>query len=97
MCVPFKKQSSDARVPLKAYSTSAGSDLYVAESEILKLRERVLIKCQLSFAIPYGFYGKIVGRSGLANVHGILLMIHLMLIIKKLFVLFCLTEILQST
>ena len=40
MCVPFKKQSSDTRVPLKAYPTSAGNDLYVAESKILKLRER---------------------------------------------------------
>ena len=63
MCVPFKKQSSDTRVPLKAYPTSAGNDLYVAESKILKLRERererererVLIKPQLSFAIPTGF------------------------------------------
>ena len=40
VCVPFKKQSSDTRVPLKAYPTSAGNDLYVAESKILKLRER---------------------------------------------------------
>ena len=57
VCVPFKKQSSDTRVPLKAYPTSAGNDLYVAESKILKLRERerVLIKPQLSFAIPTGF------------------------------------------
>ena len=34
-------------------------------------RERVLIKVKLSFVIPIGFYGKIVGRSSLANVHGI--------------------------
>ena len=40
MCVPFKKQSSDTRVPLKAYPTSAGNDLYVAESKVIKLRER---------------------------------------------------------
>ena len=25
----------------------------------------------MSFAIPTSFYGKIVGRSGLANIHGI--------------------------
>ena len=71
VCVPFKRQSSDARVPLRAYPTSVGYDLYAAESKSLKPRDWVLIKLQLSFAIPTGFYGKIVGRSGLANVHGI--------------------------
>ena len=71
MCVPFKRQSSDARVPLRAYPTSVGYDLYAAESKSLKPRDWVLIKLQLSFAIPTGFYGKIVGRSGLANEHGI--------------------------
>ena len=66
MCVPFKRQSSDARVPLRA-----GYDLYATESKILKPREWALIKLQLSFAIPTGFYGKIFGRSSLANVHSI--------------------------
>ena len=71
VCVPFKRQSSDARVPLRAYPTSAGYDLYAAESKILKPKQWALIKLQLSFAIPTGFYGKIVGRSSLANVHSI--------------------------
>ena len=71
VCVPFKRQSSDARVPLRAYPNSAGYDLYAAESKILKPRDCSLIKLQLSFAIPTGFYGKIVGCSSLANVHGI--------------------------
>ena len=48
VCVPFKRQSIDARVPLTAYPTSPGYDLYAAESKILKPRERVLIKLQLS-------------------------------------------------
>ena len=71
MCVPFKRHSSDARVPLRAYPTSAGYDLYAVESKIPKPRDCSLIKLQLSFAIPTGFYGKIVGCSSLANVHGI--------------------------
>ena len=54
MCLPFKRQSIDARVPLKASRISADYDLYVAESKILK-PERALIKLQLSFAIPTGF------------------------------------------
>ena len=40
VCVPVNSQSIDARAPLKAYPTSAGYDLYAAEAEILKPRER---------------------------------------------------------
>ena len=40
VCVPFKRQSSNARVPLRAYPTSAGYDLYAAESKILKPKEK---------------------------------------------------------
>ena len=56
---------------MRVYPTSAGYDLYAAESKILEPREWALIKLQLSFAIPTDFYGKVVGRSSLANVHGI--------------------------
>ena len=31
----------------------------------------MLVKVELNFAILFGFRGQIVGRSGLANVHGI--------------------------
>ena len=41
VCVLFKRQLSDARVPLKAYPTFAGYDLYAAESKILKPREGI--------------------------------------------------------
>ena len=58
-------------VPLRAYPISAGYDLYAAQSKSLKTREWALIKLQLSFAIPTGFCGKIVRRSGLAIVHSI--------------------------
>ena len=56
---------------MRVYPTSAGYDLYTAQSKSLKPREWALIKLQLSFAILTGFYGKIVRRSGLANVRSI--------------------------
>ena len=59
------------KVPLRAYPTSTGYDLYAAESKILKAKERVLIKVELSFAISPGYCGRIIERSVLANVHGI--------------------------
>ena len=70
-CVPIKRQSSDVKVPLRAYPTSTGYDLYAAESKILKPKERVLIKVELSFAISPGYCGRIIERSVLANVNGI--------------------------
>ena len=39
VCVIFKRQSGDARVPLRAHPTSAGYDLYAVESKSLKPRE----------------------------------------------------------
>ena len=55
VCVPFKRQCCSARVPMRAYSTSAGYDLYATESKSLKLRERVLVNVELNFATPSGF------------------------------------------
>ena len=40
VCAPFKRQSCNARIPLKAYSASASYDLYAAETKILKPRTR---------------------------------------------------------
>ena len=37
----------------------------------MKPWRRKLIRLGLFIAIPEGYYGRIVGRSGLANVHGI--------------------------
>ena len=41
ICPPFRGQSCTARVPTRAYSTSAGYDLYVAKCKSLKPRESV--------------------------------------------------------
>ena len=44
---------------MRAYPTSVGYNLYAAEPKILKPREWALIKLQLSFDIPTGFYGMV--------------------------------------
>ena len=59
VCVPFKREPNNARVPMRAYPTSVGYNLYAAEPKILKPREWALIKFQLSFDIPTGFYGMV--------------------------------------
>ena len=69
--IPFKRISSNAMVPLKAFPTSAGYDLYAAERKVITPRGRELIKTDLCLEISKGYYGRVVGRSGLANFKGI--------------------------
>ena len=72
MSVDCKIYSSDAHIPKRAYPSSAGYDLLVTKTKVLKPWRRELIRLDLFMAIAEGYYGKIVGRSGLANSHGIM-------------------------
>ena len=56
---------------MKVYNGSAGYDLFANEQKILKPSGRALVRVDLNLAIPEGYYGSIVGRSGIANKHGI--------------------------
>ena len=69
--IPFKLYQSDAMTPLRAYPDSAGNDLYANETKILPARGRVRVSVDLKLAIPKGFFGQIVGRSGVALFKGI--------------------------
>ena len=60
-----------ARISTKAYPGSVGYDLYVSERKVLRAGERALIRIDIQLAIPKGYYGSIVGRSGLANSRGV--------------------------
>ena len=46
---------------------SAGFDLYAAENKIIKSFSTKLVCLDIYFTIPERCYGKIIGRSGLAN------------------------------
>ena len=69
--IPFKNYLPDARTPLKAYPDSAGNDLYANETKLLPVRGKVCVSVDLKLAIPKGFFGQIVGRSGVALFKGI--------------------------
>ena len=71
VAIPFKRISFNAKVPMKAFPTSAGYDLYAAERKTIVSHGRELIKTNLCLEIPKGYYGRVVGRSGLANLKGI--------------------------
>ena len=69
--IPFKRISSDAKVPLKAFPTSARYDLYAVERKTIVSHGRELIKSDLCLEIPKVSYERVVRRSGLANFTGI--------------------------
>ena len=70
--IEYKTYSSNEHIPKSAYQGLAGYDIFAAETKVLKPWGRALIKLDLNIAIPEGYYGRIVGRSGLANTCGII-------------------------
>lgn len=55
----------DAQMPTKAHKADAGYDLYAAHSKYIMARGSAEIDTGVHIQIPQGFYGIVVGRSGL--------------------------------
>lgn len=71
LMISFIKLSEKAKTPSQATAGDAGYDLYSTEDYLLAPGERKLFKTNISAAIPFGYYGRIAPRSGLAYKHGI--------------------------
>jgi len=71
LSVPIKKLSDKAVLPLRGSAQAAGYDLYAAHDATIYSLSRVLVKTNISMAIPEGYYGRIAPRSGLAFKNGI--------------------------
>lgn len=69
--VPLKVLSPDAVVPQNAYHGDAGVDLCSTEDVELRPFERKLISTGLALAIPFGYGGFILPRSGTAIKQGL--------------------------
>jgi len=71
--LPIKKLSQTATIPTKGSKEAAGYDLYADNNEqiIILPHCRALIPTNISMEIPYGFYGRLAPRSGLAYKNGI--------------------------
>jgi len=59
------------RVPSYAHAGDAGADLHAAESLVLRPGERATVPTGVAIALPDGYVGFVVPRSGLAFKHGI--------------------------
>jgi dUTP pyrophosphatase len=63
----------EGRLPTRAHEGDAGLDLYAAEAARLGPGERASVATGIAVAIPSGYAGLVLPRSGLAKRHGITL------------------------
>lgn len=73
MDIAFTKLHAEAAAPTRAHAGDAGYDLRSVESVALEPGGRSLVKTGIAAAIPTGFAGLILPRSGLSIKHGITL------------------------
>lgn len=69
--VPVTRLREDAALPQGAYPGDAGLDLVACEAIEIGPGERAVVPTGIAVAIPEGFAGLVVPRSGLALRHGI--------------------------
>ncbi|MGH3144468.1 MAG: dUTP diphosphatase [Rubrobacter sp.] len=69
--VPFRRLVPEARVPERAHAGDAGYDLCSVEEVELVPGGRTLTRTGISVAVPEGYAGLVLPRSGLAVRHGI--------------------------
>ena len=73
MRVRFQRLAPRAREPERAHDHDAGYDLRAAEDARIGPGERTSVGTGIAVAIPEGFAGLVLPRSGLASRHGITL------------------------
>ena len=73
MTLPFARLSEEAREPTRAHDGDAGYDLYAVEAATIAPGERASVGTGIAVAIPGGWAGLVLPRSGLAARHGITL------------------------
>jgi dUTP pyrophosphatase len=58
-------------MPRRAHATDAGLDLHAVEGATLPPGARAALSTGLAIAVPHGFAGLVLPRSGLARRHGV--------------------------
>ena len=71
MRMPFRRLHEDARLPAQAHAGDAGYDLCSVDEVRLAPGGRALVRTGVSIAIPEGYAGLVLPRSGLAVRHGV--------------------------
>ena len=69
----FQRLDPDAALPTRAHPGDAGLDLQAAVDVVVTPGERAMVGTGLAVAIPEGYAGLVLPRSGLASRHGLTL------------------------
>ena len=69
--LPVRRLRDDATLPVRAHPTDAGLDICAVEGLTLSPGERAAVPTGLAVAIPPGWAGLVVPRSGFARRHGV--------------------------
>lgn len=69
MRLRFARLSENATAPTRGSARAAGYDLYSAYDYSVPPMEKALVKTDIQVALPYGCYGRVAPRSGLAAKH----------------------------
>ena len=69
----FQRLDPDAVLPERAHPGDAGFDLRSIEDVEVGPGERAMVRTGLAVAIPDGYAGLVLPRSGLASLHGLTL------------------------
>ncbi len=69
--LPVRRLHPDARPPQRAHPGDAGLDLSALETTTIAPGERTAVGTGLAVAIPAGWAGLVLPRSGLARRHGV--------------------------
>ena len=69
--IPLKPLAENLEMPRYAHENDGAVDLRANEACVLEPFQRALIPCGFAIAIPEGYAGLVIPRSGLAIKHGI--------------------------
>ena len=69
--LPVARLRDDAILPSQAYEGDAGLDLAACERVVLEPGERGVVGTGIAVAVPEGWAGLVLPRSGLAAKHGL--------------------------
>jgi len=64
--IKIVKLSEHAQIPTRGSIGAAGYDIYSAYDDVVPGKSRKLIKTDIALGLPFGTYGRIAPRSGLA-------------------------------
>ena len=67
--MPFVKISTDAITPTRATVGSVGLGFYSPADYVIPPHNQLMIPTQIKLQIPFGYYGRLASKSGLAILH----------------------------